>query len=142
VQASRQAYFDTSREFKRLRAMYNRLLEKTEPLEKQSAYMLNLYKGLYNSNDPRWDEIRYYYYDFNSAYYAIRNSIWTVEIILRDHPGFNAKFKVIEEKKAEYTVWRLRGHVSGIVMRLIDCEDAYNEAKRIMKQPVPGAKPK
>ena len=124
-------------QYLRLKKQFNREENDVKPLEAGLQKLLNNYKTLYNQGNSKWAQMRVYFYDYFSAYYAAKSHRLEGELILANHSGFSSSGKVTNRPLAKYTLTRLRGTVLLLTARIDECHRILREGKRFMKQSKP-----
>lgn len=121
-------------QYLRLKKMYNRKEKEVKPLEAGLQKLLNDYKTLYNKGNKHWGEMRVYFYDYFSAYYAAKEHRLEGKLLIENHNGFSSTGKVTNRPMAKYTITRLQGTVLLLSARIDECHRILREGKRFMKQ--------
>ncbi len=120
-------------QYLRLKKQYNREEKEVKPLEAGLQKLLNNYKTLYNQGNNKWAEMRVYFYDYFSAYYAAKTHREEGKLLLANHYGFSSSGKITNRPMAKYTLVRLRGTVLLLSARIDECHQILREGKQFMK---------
>lgn len=115
------------------RKIYKKEVAKLHTMDKGLNRLLNDYQALYNKGDKNWIQMRKYYYDYRSAYYAGLNHEIEGKLLMENHFGFNSKMKVVNRPMAKYTVAKFQGVAITMQARNLECIKILREAKQFMK---------
>lgn len=113
--------------------IYKKEIPKLHSMDKGLNRLLNDYQALYNKGDKNWIQMRKYYYDYRSAYYAGLNHEIEGKLLMENHFGFNSKMKVVNQPLAKYTVSKFQGVAITLQARNLECIKILREAKQFMK---------
>jgi hypothetical protein len=116
-----------------LKTSLNRNEAKIKDLAKNRLKLLTLVERLRDKNNRNWVEMRFLYYDFNSAYQLAIAHAHDGRLLLMSHPGFSASLKVENESMAKWTVQRLRGAVTGLIARINECANIMRKANKLWR---------
>ncbi len=113
--------------------IYKREVTKLHTMDKGLNRLLNDYQALYDKGDKNWIQMRKYYYDYRSAYYAGLNHEIEGKLLMENHFGFSSKMKVVNQPLAKYTVSKFQGVAITLQARNLECIKILREAKQFMK---------
>ena len=120
-------------QFNTYRKIYKKEVTELHKMDKGLNRILNDYQALYKKGDKNWVQMRKYYYDYRSAYYAGLNHEIEGRLIIENHFGFSSKMKVVNTPLAKYTVSSFQGVALGLQARNDECIRILRAAKQYMK---------
>ena len=92
------------------------------------------YSILRDRGNKNWVQMRVLCYDYNSYYQGAISHRYEVELLIKNHPGFNAKGKVTNQGMAKLTIVKMRGAVLQMITNIYRAEKTLKAGNHLMRE--------
>jgi hypothetical protein len=132
--SSVNAYTLKERDFVRIKKLYTRHKDKVDRMINGLQALGQNYSILRDRGNKNWVQMRVLCYDYNSYYQGAISHRYEVELLIKNHPGFNAKGKVTNQGMAKLTIVKMRGAVLQMITNIYRAEKTLKAGNHLMRE--------